>query len=351
MDSKIAMLFSSFLAISCLRKVVCGDPVVPCYFIFGDSLADNGNNNNLPTLAKADYEPYGIDLPGVGPSGRFTNGLTAFDFIAQSLGFMDPILPHATASGIELLRGVNYASASSGILPGTGSNLGTHISLDDQLQNHQNVIKTIVALVGEAKAKQQLNSCLYTVGMGSNDYINGYFVKGSSASRSNPEQYASLLIDHYYSQLKALHGFGARKIALFGLGSIGCTPFAIASSGSNTCVEKMNAAVKIFNEKLHPLVDHLNNAFTDAKFMLVNITGMSTSSTDAIMELRTACCPMAQTGTCVPNSMPCPDRSAYAFFDGFHPTEVVNQGVAGRAYRATSPTDTYPTDISHLVTY
>jgi hypothetical protein len=28
---------------------VHGEPQVPCFFIFGDSLADNGNNNLLPT--------------------------------------------------------------------------------------------------------------------------------------------------------------------------------------------------------------------------------------------------------------------------------------------------------------
>ncbi|KAB1668923.1 hypothetical protein ES319_1Z093200v1 [Gossypium barbadense] len=55
-------------------------PQVPCYFIFGDSLSDNGNNNNLSTLAKVNYSPYGIDFP-VGPTGRFSNGRTAVDFI------------------------------------------------------------------------------------------------------------------------------------------------------------------------------------------------------------------------------------------------------------------------------
>ncbi|KAI6703543.1 hypothetical protein NL676_012679 [Syzygium grande] len=350
MASKMALLLLSFLAISCFGRVVHGDPVVPCYFIFGDSLADNGNNNNLQTSAKVNYAPYGIDLPSIGPSGRFTNARTMVDFITQSLGFTDLILPHVTASGNNLLRGVNYASGGSGIRPDTGSNLGAHISLDDQLQNHQNVIKAIVAIVGEAKATQLLNSCLYTVGLGSNDYINNYFISGSSTSRNTPEQYASLLIDQYSSQLKALHGFGARKIALFGLGQIGCTPFAIASGGKNACVQEMNAAAKLFNDKLYPLVDQLNSAFTDAKFILVNVMGMSASSTNAITVLGTSCCPTGQTGLCMPNSTPCPDRSTYAFFDGFHPTEVVNRGLAGRAYHASSTTDTYPTDISHLVT-
>lgn len=51
---------------------------VPCFFIFGDSLVDNGNNNGLLTLARANYRPYGIDFPQ-GASGRFTNGRTFVD--------------------------------------------------------------------------------------------------------------------------------------------------------------------------------------------------------------------------------------------------------------------------------
>ncbi|KAK3432902.1 hypothetical protein EUGRSUZ_D00411 [Eucalyptus grandis] len=345
------MLFFSFLAIPCFRKVVRGEPLVPCYFIFGDSLVDNGNNNNLKTSAKANRAPYGIDLSRTWPSGRFTNGLTMVDFIAQDLGFADLIPPYATASGDDLLRGVNYASASAGIRQETGSNLGVHISLDDQLQNHQNVTKAIVASVGEAKATKLLNSCLYTVGMGSNDYINNYFIKRSPASRNTPEQYATLLINQYSSQLKALHGFGARKFALFKLGPIGCTPFAIASSGKNACVQEMNDAVKIFNDRLRPLVDQLNSAFTDAKFIVVNGLAMPTDLPSWInVVVANTCCPTDPTGLCLPNSKPCHTRSIHAFFDGFHPTETVHRVVAATAYRAYLPTEAYPTDIYHLVT-
>lgn len=59
-----------------------GRELVPALFIFGDSLIDNGNNNNLPSLARADYYPYGIDFPA-GPTGRFSNGYTIVDEIGQ----------------------------------------------------------------------------------------------------------------------------------------------------------------------------------------------------------------------------------------------------------------------------
>ncbi|KAJ9536041.1 hypothetical protein OSB04_un000801 [Centaurea solstitialis] len=59
-------------------------PQVPCYFIFGDSLVDSGNNNDLNTKAKANYRPYGIDFPK-GATGIFTNGQTMADIIGSSL--------------------------------------------------------------------------------------------------------------------------------------------------------------------------------------------------------------------------------------------------------------------------
>lgn len=54
---------------------------VPCFFVFGDSLSDNGNNNNLESKAKVNFSPYGIDFPE-GPTGRFTNGRTIPDIIS-----------------------------------------------------------------------------------------------------------------------------------------------------------------------------------------------------------------------------------------------------------------------------
>lgn len=55
---------------------------MPCFFIFGDSLVDNGNNNAILTLARANYRPYGIDFP-LGATGRFTNGRTYVDALGK----------------------------------------------------------------------------------------------------------------------------------------------------------------------------------------------------------------------------------------------------------------------------
>ena len=61
-------------------EMALAEPQVPCYFIFGDSLVDNGNNNGIASLARANYAPYGIDFPD-GATGRFSNGKTTTDVI------------------------------------------------------------------------------------------------------------------------------------------------------------------------------------------------------------------------------------------------------------------------------
>ncbi|GFQ02604.1 GDSL esterase/lipase at1g33811 [Phtheirospermum japonicum] len=66
--------------------------------------------------------PYGIDFPQ-GATGRFTNGRTFVDILAQLLGFPNYIPPYARTRGRALLQGANYASGASGIRDEAGNNL------------------------------------------------------------------------------------------------------------------------------------------------------------------------------------------------------------------------------------
>ncbi|XP_041021242.1 GDSL esterase/lipase At5g45670-like [Juglans microcarpa x Juglans regia] len=145
---------------------------VPCLLIFGDSLSYNGNNNNLATTAKSNYQPYGIDFPKGQPTGRFTNGRNLLDFNAEELGFHeDSILPYAKAtvgSDEKVLKGVNYASGAAGILNESGRTRGDRIpAMDDQqLTNHQKTVSRIINKLGKKNATQLLNKCIYSVAIG-----------------------------------------------------------------------------------------------------------------------------------------------------------------------------------------
>ena len=54
---------------------------MPGLFVFGDSIVDPGNNNYIPTLAKANFPPYGRDFIDHKPIGHFSNGKLSTDFI------------------------------------------------------------------------------------------------------------------------------------------------------------------------------------------------------------------------------------------------------------------------------
>lgn len=57
---------------------------IPGVFMFGDSIVDTGNNNNLTTLVKSNFPPYGRDFMGGLPTGRFGNGKVPSDLIGNS---------------------------------------------------------------------------------------------------------------------------------------------------------------------------------------------------------------------------------------------------------------------------
>ncbi|XP_006594525.1 GDSL esterase/lipase At1g29670-like isoform X3 [Glycine soja] len=262
-----------FLAANYLQDCVHGVSQVPCLFIFGDSLSDSGNNNELPTSAKSNYRPYGIDFP-LGPTGRFTNGRTEIDIITQLLGFEKFIPPFANTSGSDILKGVNYASGGAGIRVETSSHLGATISFGLQLANHRVIVSQIASRLGSSDlALQYLEKCLYYVNIGSNDYMNNYFLPQLyPASRIySLEQYAQALIEELSLNLLALHDLGARKYVLARLGRIGCTPSVMHSHGTNgSCVEEQNAATSDYNNKLKALVDQFNDRFSaNSKFILI----------------------------------------------------------------------------------
>lgn len=74
-----SLLLIIFLVSSSLVEAQAGPRA---FFVFGDSLVDNGNNNYLATSARADSPPYGIDYPTHRPTGRFSNGLNIPDIIS-----------------------------------------------------------------------------------------------------------------------------------------------------------------------------------------------------------------------------------------------------------------------------
>ncbi|KAM0010381.1 putative triacylglycerol lipase [Helianthus debilis subsp. tardiflorus] len=351
MDADFVKLVSvsSLITLLLFGKYIGSEkPQVPCYFIFGDSLVDNGNNNHLESNWKANYPPYGVDFPK-GYTGRFTNGKTSADIIGQSLGFDEFIPSYATATDDQFSKGVNYASGGAGIRDESGSHNGDIICLDRQLRNHKS---TVSSLRRSTKNTTFLKECIYLINIGNNDYINNYLMPGkhyNSGLIYSKDEYAEVLMKQYHHQLRALYNLGGRKIATFGLTHIGCTPFMVKkfSTEGKPCVNWINDVIDAFNNRLKSLIIKLNKDKPDARFTFINTAGILFPQ--GAVSLRTpVCCQLTGDWACTLNSNPCPVRSLTTYFDALHPTEVSNMMIATRSYKAALPTDAYPYDIHHL---
>ncbi|XP_052202374.1 GDSL esterase/lipase At1g71691-like [Diospyros lotus] len=328
--------------------------MVPAMFIFGDSLIDNGNNNNLPSLAKANYYPYGIDFQG-GPTGRFSNGYTMVDEIAELLGL--PFIPaYSEASGEQMLHGINYASAAAGILDVTGRNFVGRIPFNQQIKNFENTLDQITNNLGAVDVAQALSRCIFFVGMGSNDYLNNYLMPNyPTRNQYNGQQYADLLVQEYSQQLTSLYNLGARKFVLAGLGLMGCIPSILAQSASGGCSEEVNQLVQPFNTNMKMMINNLSGNLPGSHFIFIDVRNMfqdilANYRSYGFNVINRGCCGIGRNRgqiTCLPFQTPCPNRDQYVFWDAFHPTEAVNI-IMGRKAFSGDQTVVYPMNIQQL---
>ncbi|KAF5479429.1 hypothetical protein F2P56_000249 [Juglans regia] len=299
----LMLVFFMVLSVSSGQGSGRGREMVPAMFIFGDSLIDNGNNNNLPSFAKANYFPYGIDFKG-GPTGRFSNGYTMVDEIAELLGL--PLIPaYSEASGEQMLYGVNYASAAAGILDITGRNFVGRIPFNQQIRNFENTLDQITDRVGADEVR--------------------------------------------------LYNLGARKFVVAGLGLMGCIPSILAQSPTGTCSKEVNNLVQPFNANVKTIINNLSANLPGVRFSYIDVARMfediaANARTYGFIVLNRGCCGIGRNRgqiTCLPFQTPCRNRNQYVFWDAFHPTAKVNIIMARKAFSGDQRF-IYPRNIEQL---
>lgn len=72
------------------------------------------------------------------------------------------------------------------------------------MQNYQSTVSQVVNILGnEDSAANYLSKCIYSIGLGSNDYLNNYFMPQfySSSRQYSTDEYADVLIEEYTQQL------------------------------------------------------------------------------------------------------------------------------------------------------
>ncbi|KAL3525812.1 hypothetical protein ACH5RR_014184 [Cinchona calisaya] len=333
-----------------LLSVKCdsnGPLIAPELYVLGDSLVDSGNNNFLPTLAKANFLPYGVNFAR-GPTGRFTNGRTVVDFIAEFLG-LPLTLPYLSLQGLEQAKqqGLNYASGSCGILHETGKYIGKCLSLAEQVNLLQLTIEFELPKfnLSTEKLSNYLSRSIFVVSIGSNDYINNFLQPiYNTRIRYSSRSFAQHLVTIFSIQLQRIYQLGARKFVVFEIGPIGCIPSITRNiKHVGQCVENINQLALQFNDQLSTMLKNLTSKLPDSEFILGRVYGLAydaikNPTTYGLQDTSNPCCITWANGTsaCIPNLVPCQDTDKHYFWDGFHLTEAVYKVVGERCINDSS---------------
>ncbi|XP_028556995.1 LOW QUALITY PROTEIN: GDSL esterase/lipase At1g71250 [Dendrobium catenatum] len=381
----MASLFFFFcqLLLSLGRSFVAGADQVPAMFVFGDSLIDPGNNNQLLTLAKANFRPHGIDFQE-GTTGRFCNGGTVADHLGKLFFYI-----------------LGYQ--------------GKRIPMDEQLQNFNATIEELSTMLLD-KTQDHIRRSLFLLAPGSNDYINNYLLPLSKRrSKYTPEAFANLLIQQFGRQLKVrqknspllldnydkarnskpfcfgkcqdLYDLGARKFVIANISPIGCIPNQLTAQDSDTgaCVESVNLMASHYNRKLKEMVDQYNAQLKESTFLYwdafsfginviqnyanygnhLNPLKYITKDVKSLMFTKaslvihdegfksqnTACCGGGKWKgqiICLPVLSPCQNRSEYVFWDPYHPTDAFNVIASKDLYQGNLQAS-FPRNVQQLV--
>ncbi|KAF8097267.1 hypothetical protein N665_0292s0045 [Sinapis alba] len=307
---------------------------IPALIVFGDSIMDTGNNNNLSTFLKSNFPPYGKVFPGGLATGRFSDGRVPSDLIAERLG-LTKTLPAYLSPNLkpkDLLKGITFASGGTGYDPLTAEIMSV-VSVWDQLIYFKEYISTIKHHYGKKKARHILDHSIFLVVSSSNDIAHTYIAQ---SYKYNPASYATFLAKSAVKFVRELHKLGARKIGVFSALPVGCVPLQRTVRGgvlTRECVKPLNNMAKQFNARLSPALKSLDREL-DGIILYVDVYE---TFFDMIQNPKKYGFEVADRGCCGTgflkisymcnslNPFICSNSSAYIFWDSYHPTERAYQ--------------------------
>ncbi|KAK3015666.1 hypothetical protein RJ639_007503 [Escallonia herrerae] len=245
----------------------------PAILIFGDSTVDTGNNNYIPTIAKGNHRPYGLDFPGHIPTGRFSNGKLVPDFLVSVLGIKEAVPPflQPNLSDDELRTGVSFASGGAGFDDLTSAVIGI-IPVSKQLRYLESYIERLRGAVGEGEAQRIVNGALGVVSAGTNDLIFNFYDIPTRKPFFTIEAYQDFLQDKIQNFTKDLYNLGCRTIVVSGLPPIGCLPIQMTTKSIiRNCVRSQNYDSQLYNDKLMKVLPRLQASLPRSRILYADI--------------------------------------------------------------------------------
>ncbi|KAL8089171.1 GDSL esterase/lipase At1g58430-like [Apium graveolens] len=319
-------------------------PNITTVLVFGDSSVDTGNNNYLPTFAKANHNPYGQNFPGQVPTGRFSDGKLVPDFLVSELGIKETIPPflQPNLSNFELISGVNFASAGAGYDDFTGSIFDV-IPLSQQTGYVRQYFEKLVSIVGEKEARMIMSRALVVISAGTNDFLFNYYTVPTRKLQFNISSYQNFVQTRLKNFVKELYSLGLRIMVVSGLPPIGCLPFqrALERLVIKECIQDQNWDSQSYNDKLKKLLQIIQNDLKGSKILYSDIYDpvmkmINNPQEYGFAETRRGCCGTGiflETGPfCIATSSMCSNSSKYLFFDSVHPGQEAYQFIFKYSY-------------------
>ncbi|KAH0902406.1 hypothetical protein HID58_041909 [Brassica napus] len=301
------------LATQLLVEIPGTSAKVAALIVFGDSTVDSGNNNQISTVLKSNFQPYGRDYFDGKATGRFSNGRIAPDFISEGLGLKNAVPAYLDPSyDIKDFATVEY------------------------YKEYQTKLR---GYLGKDKANEVIRESLYLISIGTNDFLENYYLLPRKLRKYSVDEYQNFLIGLAGEFLTDIYRLGARKMSFSGLSPFGCLPLERTTQifyGSK-CIEEYNIAARDFNTKMQDKVFKLNKELSGVQLVFSNPYDLVSDiihhpEAFGFNNVRSACCGTGyyeMSYLCDKmNPFTCTDASTYVFWDSFHPTEKTNEIVA-----------------------
>ncbi|KAH6833826.1 hypothetical protein C2S53_009835 [Perilla frutescens var. hirtella] len=296
------------------------------------------------THLRDNAEAYGFKVKDEPCCGASENGGTNTKprcYRTEMIGL--PLIPSYADMSADTQYGVNYASAGAGILADTGHYFGRVIPLSEQISNFKKTVAGLRKRAQEKEVSMHLGNALVFVDMGTNDYLNNYLKPGlyPSGLIYTSREFADLLTEQFRQQILEIQGLGLRHFLIAEASPIGCVPVEVSNGECNSSANNM---VEMFNLRLEPLVRSLESEFPGSAFAVAPSFQVFTHVYDnaeayGFKVKDQGCCGRSANGgtkpLCLRNSVPCPNRDEYLFWDFAHPTEAANRVLARLIYNAT----------------
>lgn len=155
---------------------------------------------------------------------------------------------------------IPFTQASYKTLHFCSLNLQNVIPMWKELENYKDYQNKLRAYLGNKKANEILSEALYLVSLGTNDFLENYYIFPTRRTQFTVQEYEDFLVGLCGNFIRELYGLGVRKISLTGVPPMGCLPLERTTNimGQNGCMEEFNNVALEFNGKLKALARRLN---------------------------------------------------------------------------------------------